>query len=73
MGVDQREEFQILVFGSKVLRTICGSKQENGVCRRRYNFKLEREFDSPCAINVPKTYRLRMIRKPRNLPHKVFL
>jgi hypothetical protein len=40
---------------NKVLRTICGPKIENGVYRRRYNHELEREFDSPNALNVTKT------------------
>jgi hypothetical protein len=55
----KREENQLLVFERKVLRTICGHKIENGVCRRRYNHELEREFDSPNALNVAKTSRLR--------------
>jgi hypothetical protein len=58
----------------KVLRTICGPKIENGVYRRRYNHKLEREFDSPNVLNVTKTSRLRyaghMIRSPEDLPQK---
>jgi hypothetical protein len=41
-----REENQLFVFERKVLRTRCSLKQENGVYRRRYNFKIEREFDS---------------------------
>jgi hypothetical protein len=53
------EENQSLVFERKVLRTICGPKIENGVYRRRYNHKLEREFDSPNALNVTKASRLR--------------
>jgi hypothetical protein len=67
----KREENQLLVFERKVLRTICGPKIENGVYRRRYNHELEREFDSPNALNVTKTNRLRyaghMIRRPENL------
>jgi hypothetical protein len=35
-----------------------GPKQENGVFGRRYNFELEKEFDSSFAINVVKTNRL---------------
>jgi hypothetical protein len=57
-----------------VLQTICGPKIENGVYRRRYNHELEREFDSPNALNVMKTCRLRyaghMIRRPEDLPQK---
>jgi hypothetical protein len=49
------EENQLLVFKRKVLRTICSPKIENGVCRRRYNHELEREFNSPNALNVTKT------------------
>jgi hypothetical protein len=55
----KKEENQLLVFERKVLRTICGPKIENGVYRRRYNHELEREFDSPNALNVTKTKRLR--------------
>jgi hypothetical protein len=70
----KREENQLLVFERKVLRTICGLKIENGVYRRRYNHELEREFDSPNALNVMKTSRLRyaghMIRRPEDLPQK---
>jgi hypothetical protein len=70
----KREENQLLVFERKVLRTICRPKQENDVHRRRYNFELQREFDSPCVINIVKTNRLRyaghMIRRPEDLPQK---
>jgi hypothetical protein len=66
----KREENQLLVFERKVLRTII----ENGVYRRRYNHELEREFDSPNALNVMKTSRLRyaghMNRRPEDLPQK---
>jgi hypothetical protein len=37
----KRDEKQLLAFGRKVLRTICGPKIGNGVYRRRYNH----EFD----------------------------
>jgi hypothetical protein len=44
------------------------------VYRRRYNFKLQREFHSPCVINIGKTNRLRytrhLIRIPEDLPQK---
>jgi hypothetical protein len=70
----KREENQLLVFERKVLRTICGPKIENGVCRRRYNHELDKEFDSPNALNVTKTSRLRyaghMIRTPEDLQQK---
>jgi hypothetical protein len=43
-------------------------KIENGVNRRRYNHKLDKEFNSPNVLNVTKTIRLRyvghMIRRP---------
>jgi hypothetical protein len=68
----KREENQLLVFEKKVLRTICGV--ENGVYRRRYNHELDKEFNSPNALNVTKTSRLRyaghMIRRPEDLPQK---
>jgi hypothetical protein len=35
VGVDQREENQLLVFERKGFRTICGPKIENGVYMRR--------------------------------------
>jgi hypothetical protein len=60
----KREENQLLVFEKKVLRTICGPKIENGVYRRRYNYELEREFDSPNVLNVTKTNRLRYAGRP---------
>jgi hypothetical protein len=53
----KREENQLLVFERKVLRTICGLKIENGVYRRRYNHELDKEFNSPNALNVTKTTR----------------
>jgi hypothetical protein len=47
---------------------------ENGVYRRRYNHKLDNEFDSPNALNVKKTSRLRyadhLIRRPEDLLQK---
>jgi hypothetical protein len=43
----RREENQLLVFERKVLRTISGPIIENGVCRRRYNFELDREPECP--------------------------
>jgi hypothetical protein len=68
------EENQLIVFERKVLRTICGPKLENGVYRRRYNFELQREFDSPCVINIVKTNRFRyvghMIKRLKYLPQK---
>jgi hypothetical protein len=36
---------------------ICDPELENSVYRRRYNFDLETEFDSPCVINIVKTNR----------------
>jgi hypothetical protein len=66
----KREEIQLLVFKSEVLRTICGPKIENGVIRRRYNHELDKEFNSPNALNVIKTSKLRyvghMIRRPED-------
>jgi hypothetical protein len=35
----KREQNKLHVFERKVLRTICGPKLENGVYRKRYNFK----------------------------------
>jgi hypothetical protein len=70
----KREENQLLVFERKVLRTICGPKIKNGIYRRKYNHELDKEFNSPNALNVTKTSRLRyaghMIRRPKDLPQK---
>jgi hypothetical protein len=48
------------------------AKIENDVFRRRYNHELERKFNSPNALNVTKTSRLRytghIIRRPEDLP-----
>jgi hypothetical protein len=55
----KREENQLLVFERKVLQTICCPKIVNGVYRRRYNHELDKEFDSPNALNVTKTWILR--------------
>jgi hypothetical protein len=64
----------LLVFERKVLRTIFYPKIENSVYRRRYNHELDKEFNSPNALNITKTSRLRyaghMIRRPEDLPQK---
>jgi hypothetical protein len=57
VSVDQKEEYKLLVFGRKVLRTIWGLKIKNDVYRRRYNNELDKECDSPNALNVTKTSR----------------
>jgi hypothetical protein len=65
---------QLAVFERKVFQTICGLKIEDGVYRRMYNHKLDKEFNSPNALNVTKTSRLRyarhIIRRPEDLPQK---
>jgi hypothetical protein len=62
----------LLLFERKVLQTICGPKIENCVYRRRYNHKLDKQFNNPNTLNVTKTNRLRyaghMIRRPKDLP-----
>jgi hypothetical protein len=72
--VDQKGGEPMLVFQRKVLRTICDPKIENGAYRRRYNLELDKEFDSPNALNVTKTNRLRyvghLIRRFEYLPQK---
>jgi hypothetical protein len=60
----KREQNQLLVVERKVLRTICGPKIENGVYRRWYNHELDKEFNSPNALNVTKTSRLRYACQP---------
>jgi hypothetical protein len=66
----KREKNQLLV----LKRTICCPEIENGVYRRRYNPELDKEFDSPNALNITKTSRLRysghIIRRPEDLPQK---
>jgi hypothetical protein len=70
----KREENQLLFFERKVLRTICGPKIENGVNRRSFNHKLDKEINNPNALNVTNTSRLRYaryaghIRRPEDLP-----
>jgi hypothetical protein len=56
--LSKREENQLPIFERKVLRTICGPKIENGICRRKYNHELDEEFNSPNALNVTMTSRL---------------
>jgi hypothetical protein len=56
----RREENQLLVFQRKVLRTICGLKIENGVYRRRFNHKLDKEL----------SYAGHMNRRTKDLPQK---
>jgi hypothetical protein len=66
VGVAKRKANQLLII------TICGPKI--GVYRRRYNPELDIEFNSPNALNVTKTSRLRdaghLIRRPEDLPKK---
>jgi hypothetical protein len=70
----KKGENQLLVFERKILRAICGPKIENGVYRRRYTLELDKKFNSPNALDVTKTNRLRnaghMIRRPEDLPQK---
>jgi hypothetical protein len=70
----KREENQLLVFKRKVFRKTCGLKFKNSVYKRRFNHELDKEFNSPNALNVTKTSRLRyvahMIRRTEDLPQK---
>jgi hypothetical protein len=62
------EENQLLIFEEKVLQK---SKMVSN--RRRYNHELDKEFDSPNALNVTKTrlhHAGHMIRRPEDLYHK---
>jgi hypothetical protein len=59
----KKEENQLLVFERKVLQTICSPRIENGVYWRRYNHELNKEFNSPNALNVTKTSRLKNTRR----------
>jgi hypothetical protein len=71
VGVDQKGGQPI---ERKFLRTICGPKIENGVCRRRYNHELDIEFDIPNTLYVTKTSKLwyggHMMRRPEDLPQR---
>ena len=67
----------MLSFKRKVLRTIFGTKLENGRHRRRYNFELEQDFGEPNIIAVVKCNRLRwaghLVRMdPNRAPRKLF-
>jgi hypothetical protein len=65
---------KLLVFEGKVLRTIYGPKIKDGMYRIRYNFELDRDFNSPNVIGVVKRYGLRcvgyMIRGAEDLPQR---
>jgi hypothetical protein len=50
----KKEENQLLVFESKVLRTISGPKIENDVYRRRYSHELDKKFSSLHALKCHK-------------------
>jgi hypothetical protein len=73
-GLTKRKENRLLVFGRKVLRTIVvdGVSRTDRLCR--YNFELDKEFNSPNAIGVVKSNRLRyarrMIRGAKDLPQR---
>jgi hypothetical protein len=46
---------------------------ENGVYRRRYNHELDKEFNSPKALNVTKISRLRYVGHRIRRPHQDLL
>jgi hypothetical protein len=48
----KKEENRLLVFKRKVLHTIDGPKIVDGVYRSKYNFELDREFNSPNVIGA---------------------
>jgi hypothetical protein len=54
-----RKENRLLVFERKALRTIYGPKIVEGVHRSRYNFEVDREFNSSNVIGVVKSKRYR--------------
>jgi hypothetical protein len=66
----KREENRLLVFEGKVLRTKFGPKIVDDVHRSRYNFKTEREFNSPNIIGVVKRYAPHMIRGAEDLSQR---
>jgi hypothetical protein len=69
------EKNRLLVYERNVLRTKYGPKIVDGVYRSRYNFEIDREFNSNNVIDVVKSNRLRyaghMIRDVKGLPHQV--
>ena len=63
------------VFERRVLRTIFGGVQENGVWRRRMNHELAQLFGEPSITKVAKAGRIRwaghVVRMPNNYPAKM--
>jgi hypothetical protein len=55
----KRKDNRFLVFERNVLGLIYGPKIVDGVYKSRYNFELDREFNSPNVIGVVKSNRLR--------------
>ena len=53
------DENLLLKFERNVLRTIFGTKEENGAYRRRYNFELNKDYGDANIIAIIKTNRLR--------------
>jgi hypothetical protein len=68
VGVDQKGGKPIARIWEEGSPNDMRPKIENGVYRRRYNHELDKEFDSPNALNITKTSRMRnaghMIRRP---------
>jgi hypothetical protein len=64
----------LLVFERKILCTMYGLKIVDGVYRSRYNFELDREFNSQNFISLVKSNRLRyaghMKRSAEDLPQR---
>jgi hypothetical protein len=67
----KRKENQLLAFERKVLRTICSPKIENGVYKRKYNHELDKKFDSPNALNDPKTYHKKLYSEPNPMKGEI--
>jgi hypothetical protein len=70
----KRADNRLLIFKRKVLRTIYGPKIVDGVLKSRYDFELDREFNSPNDIGVVRSNTLRyvelMIRGAEDLPQR---
>jgi hypothetical protein len=58
-SVDQKGGEPIARIWEEGYRTICGTKNEHGVYRRRFKHELEKEFNRPITLNVTKTSSLR--------------
>jgi hypothetical protein len=73
----KKGENRLLVFERKFPRTIFDPKIVDGLYRSRYNFEIDREFNSPNDSGVVQSNKLRyvghMMRGAQDLPQKALL